>query len=235
MKIENRFFWQPSPPTCIGTEQLQCDPRSLVPELVASRSPSPLSGSCIWSLSRRVRRAESCRSLHAYSALPEYVHTHTHTHTHTHAHTHTHTHTLTVIPSHSVSVHELCVLSHSSHVLLFVTLWTVACQAPLPMAFSRQEYWSGLPCPPPGDLRHPGIKPYVSCICRQVLYHWASLVGQRLKRLPPMQETQVQSLGWGDPLEKEMVTHSGILAWRIPWTEEPGRLQSTGSQRDGHD
>ena len=60
---------------------------------------------------------------------------------------------------------------------------------------------------------------------------WASLVAQRLKRLPPMWETQVRSLGWEDPLEKEMVTHSTTLAWRIPWTEEPGRLQSTGSQR----
>ena len=57
----------------------------------------------------------------------------------------------------------------------------------------------------------------------------------RLKRLPPMQETWVQSLGWEDPLEKEMVTHSSILAWRIPWMDKPGRLQSTGSQRVGHD
>ena len=47
-----------------------------------------------------------------------------------------------------------------------------------------------------------------------------------------MQETQVLFLGWEDPLEKEMATHSSILAWRIPWTEEPGRLQSMGSQRD---
>ena len=62
-----------------------------------------------------------------------------------------------------------------------------------------------------------------------------SLVAQRLKRLTPMQETWVQSLGWEDPLEKEMATHSSILAWRISWTEEPGRLQSTGSQRVGHD
>ena len=64
---------------------------------------------------------------------------------------------------------------------------------------------------------------------------WASLVAQRLKCLPGIQETWVQSLGQEDPLEKEMVTHSSILAWRIPWTEEPGRLQSTGSQRVGHD
>ena len=58
----------------------------------------------------------------------------------------------------------------------------------------------------------------------------ASLVAQRLKRLPPMQETRVQSLGREDPLEKEMVTHSSTLTWRIPWTEKPGMLQSTGSQ-----
>ena len=52
-----------------------------------------------------------------------------------------------------------CMLSHFSHVQLFVTLWTAACQAPLSMGFSRQEYWSGLPCPSPGDLPDPGIKP----------------------------------------------------------------------------
>ena len=63
----------------------------------------------------------------------------------------------------------------------------------------------------------------------------ASLVAQRLKRLPAMWETWVLSLGREDPLEKEMATHSSILAWRIPWTEEPGGLQPTGSQRVGHD
>ena len=63
----------------------------------------------------------------------------------------------------------------------------------------------------------------------------ASLVAQRLKRLPPMWETQVRSLGQEDPLEKEMAIHSSILAWRIPWTEKPSSLQSTGSQRVGHD
>ena len=63
----------------------------------------------------------------------------------------------------------------------------------------------------------------------------ASLVAQLVKTLPVMQETWVQSLGWEDPLEKEMAAHSSILAWRIPWTEEPGGLQSMGSQRVGHD
>ena len=56
-----------------------------------------------------------------------------------------------------------------------------------------------------------------------------------VKNLPAMQETQVQSLGWEDPLEKGMATHSSILAWRIPWTEKPGRLQTMGSQNSRHD
>ena len=60
-------------------------------------------------------------------------------------------------------------------------------------------------------------------------------MAQRLKRLPEMRETGVQSLGQEDPLEKEMATHSSTLAWKIPWTEEPGRLQSMGSQSVGHD
>ena len=55
-----------------------------------------------------------------------------------------------------------------------------------------------------------------------------------VKHLPTMWETHVRSLGWEDPLEKEMATHSGTLAWKIPWMEEPGRLQSMGSQRVGH-
>ena len=58
---------------------------------------------------------------------------------------------------------------------------------------------------------------------------------QTVKRLPIMWETQVQSLGQEDVLEKEMATHSSTLAWKIPWTEEPGRLQSLGSQKVGHD
>jgi len=57
-----------------------------------------------------------------------------------------------------------------------------------------------------------------------------SFIAQLRKNLPAMQETRVQFLGWEDSLEKEMATHSSILAWRISWTEEPGRLQSTGSQ-----
>ena len=72
-------------------------------------------------------------------------------------------------------------------------------------------------------------------VSNYIVLHWASLVAQRLKHLSAMWETQVRSLGWEDSLEKEMATHSSILAWRIPWMEEPGRLQSTGLQRVGHD
>ena len=61
-----------------------------------------------------------------------------------------------------------------------------------------------------------------------VYVSWASLVAQMVKTLPRMQETQVRSLSWEDSLEKGMTTHSNILAWRIPWIEEPGRLQSMG-------
>ena len=71
-------------------------------------------------------------------------------------------------------------------------------------------------------------------------YSWASLVAPMVKNLPAVLKTWVQSLGWEDPLEEGMATHSIILAWRSPWTEEPGwgggaRLQSIGSQRVGHD
>ena len=66
------------------------------------------------------------------------------------------------------------------------------------------------------------------------IYIWASLVAQLVKTLPAMQETLLQFLGWEDPLEKNVATHSSILAWRILWTEEPGGLQSIGLRRVGH-
>ena len=123
------------------------------------------------------------------------------------------------------------------------------CQAPLSMEFSRREYWSGLPFP--GDLPDPGMEPVSSALASGffatavgthnwytafsgVISSWgASLIAQLVKNLPTMQETYVQFPGWEDPLEKEMATHSSILAWRIPRTEEPGRLQPIGSQRVG--
>ena len=67
------------------------------------------------------------------------------------------------------------------------------------------------------------------------LISWASLVAQMVKNLPEMQKTRVQSLGQKDLLEKGVTTHSSILAWKIPWTEGPGTLQSMGLQRIRHD
>ena len=98
-----------------------------------------------------------------------------------------------------------------SCVQLFATWWTIAHQSPLSMELSRQEYWSGLPCPPPGDLSNPGIAPALTSICtgRQVFTTNTTVVAQMVKSPP-------------DPTEKEMAIHSSILAWEIPWTEEPG-------------
>ena len=70
---------------------------------------------------------------------------------------------------------------------------------------------------------------------RKSLTIWTSLVAQTVRCLPKLWETWVQSLGQEDPLEKEMAAHSSTLAWKIAWTEEPGRLQSMGSQRVRHD
>ena len=80
----------------------------------------------------------------------------------------------------------------------------------------------------------------ISCVSinvkvyQNVYLKWASLVAQMVKNLPAMWETWVQYLGWENPLEEGMATHSNVLAWRIPWTEELGGLQSMGSQRAGH-
>ena len=86
----------------------------------------------------------------------------------------------------------------------------------------------------------PGFHSWVRKICWRregypFQYSWASRVAQLLKNLPAMWETWVRSLGWEDPLEEEMATHSCILVWRIPWTEEPGGLQSIGPKRAGQD
>ena len=76
---------------------------------------------------------------------------------------------------------------------------------------------------------------YVYIYIHTHTHNWVSLVAQTVKNLPAMQESWVQSLGQEDPLEKGMATHSSILAWRIPWTEEPGGLYFMGRQRAGHD
>ena len=76
---------------------------------------------------------------------------------------------------------------------------------------------------------------YIHCQKGNKVPIWTSLVAQMVKRLSTMQETRVPSLGREDFLEKETATHSSVLAWKIPWTEAPGRLQSMWSQRVGHD
>ena len=81
----------------------------------------------------------------------------------------------------------------------------------------------------PGSGRSPG-----EGIGYPLQYSWASLMAQLVKNLPAMWKTWVQSLGREDPLERGMATHSSILAWKIPWTEDPGGLQSMGLQRVGH-
>ena len=132
-----------------------------------------------------------------------------------------------------------------------ITPWTVARQAPLSMGFPRKEYWRGLPFPSPGDFPDLEIKPTSPALAggfftteppgkpnlfpRMIVINLssvvkgASLVAQLVKNLPAMRETRVPSLGWEDSLEKGMATHSSILAWRIPWTEEPGGLWSRES------
>ena len=128
------------------------------------------------------------------------------------------------------------------------------------MGFSRQEYWSGLPFPSLGDLPNPAIEPGSPALQADSLpaepgeklhlllvdfkktmfyllleYGWTSLVTQTVKNMPAVRETLDQFLGWEDLLEKEMETHSSTLAWKIPRTNEPGRLQSMGLQRVRHD
>ena len=88
-------------------------------------------------------------------------------------------------------------------------------------------------CLPMQDIRDVGLIPGLGRSPGEENGHplqWISLIAQSVKNLPAMQETRVQFLGWEDALENEMATHSSILAWRIPRTEEPGGLQSMGSQ-----
>ena len=98
------------------------------------------------------------------------------------------------------------------------------------MEFSRKEYWSGLPGPAPEDLLDPGFEPGSPTLQANSLL--SELPG---KNLPVMWETQDQSLSQEDPLEKGIATHSSILTWRIPCTEEQGGLQSMERQRVEHD
>ena len=91
-------------------------------------------------------------------------------------------------------------------------------------AEEQEQRRRGNKADPPSGVQILGLN--LPCLCCQA---------QTVKRLPAVREIQVQSLGREDPLEKEMATHSSILAWKIPWMEKPGRLQSRGSQRVRHD
>ena len=122
------------------------------------------------------------------------------------------------------------------------TYWGVTSEWELNSVLPRKNMFKSNP-PEPAHVTYLGNG---LCRCNQgkMRSHWtrgpyiqrqASLVAQTVKNSPAMQETWVRSLGWEDPLEKKMETHSNILAWKIPWTEEPGGLRSTGLQRVGHD
>ena len=113
-------------------------------------------------------------------------------------------------------------------------VWSLGWEDPLEEGMSTHSSmlaWRILWKEEPGGLQSVGSQ--------RVSHDWVTNTttgGSVVKSLPAKQESWVWSLGWEDPLEKEMVTHSSILAWRIPWTEKPGRLhRSTGSQRVGHD
>ena len=113
------------------------------------------------------------------------------------------------------------------------TPWTAACQASLSITNSRSflKLMSIESVMPVNHL-------ILSCplfLENLIPFCQASLVAQMVKNLHAIQETRIWSLGQEDPLEKEMETHSSTFAWRIPWTEEPGRLKSLGSERVGHD
>ena len=146
-------------------------------------------------------------------------------------------------PSDCSSVAQSCLTD------CFVTPWTVARQAPLSMGFPRQDYWSGLPCPPPGHLPDPGMEPESPALAggfstTNAIREDPTEVTLGLYSLPWWLSDKesacyakgaVQSLGLEDPLEESTATHSSSLAWKTPWTEEPGGLQSMGLQRVRHD
>ena len=118
-----------------------------------------------------------------------------------------------------------------SHAHFFATVWTT-----VPMGVPGGSDGTESTC----NVGNPGLIPGSEDLWRREqkptpVFFRASLVAHRVKRLPATRETRVRSLGQEDPLEKEMATHSSTLAWKIPWMEEPGRLQTMGSQRVGHD
>ena len=123
---------------------------------------------------------------------------------------------------------ELCT-SQFFWVLLYASCVNFTCLAIVLESMEQAPQWTGL------SHQWPLLKTLGPATQGILFGPWASLVAQRLKRLPAMQETWVQSLGQEDPLEKEMATHSSTLAWKMPWMEEPARLQSMRLQRVSQD
>ena len=126
------------------------------------------------------------------------------------------------------SSHTLLAFIVQSHMCGFPVSYT--CSAKSCICYITTKHENSLASELPPDRKYNFALPSVMSSCG-----WTSLVAQTVKRLPTMRETWVRSLGWEDLLEKEMATHSSILAWKIPWREEPDRLQSMGSQGVGHD
>ena len=147
-------------------------------------------------------------------------------------------------------------LNRFSRVQLFLTLWIIALQAPQSMGPSSQEYWSGLLCPPPGDLPNPGIEPAFPSlqVDSLLLSHYSGEGNGTLLQYSCLENPMDRGAWWAavhgvtksqtqlsdftfhfHALEKEMATHSSVLGWRIPGTGEPGGPLSMGSNRVGHD
>ena len=122
------------------------------------------------------------------------------------------------------------ILISCSFLFVFVLLPLCICYLYFSLAGKESTCNAGDPSSIPGSGRSPGER-----ISYPLQYSWAYLMIQKVKNLPAMRETWVQSLGWEGSLEVGMATQSRIIAWRIPWTEEPGGLQSMGSQRVRHD
>ena len=121
-----------------------------------------------------------------------------------------------------MKIHSLYVLLSQFETSLLFHVWFSFASWPAYRFHRRQVRWSGISI----------SKNFPQFV---VFYTVTSLVAQMVKHLPTMRETWVRSLGWEDLLEKEMAPYSSTLAWKIPWVEEPGRLQSMGSQRVRHD
>ena len=134
------------------------------------------------------------------------------------------------------------VLSHFSHVRLFVTPWIVTHQAPISMRFSRHEYWRGLPCPPPEYLPNLVFEPMSFMSPALASRFFTTSITWKAHKTQISCEKCVSICFQYEYLhlvnismEKAMATHASTLAWKILWMEEPGRLQSMGSLGVGHD